>query len=333
MLLVIDILNRFIAMSRLHFLPPAALLVACLVASTGSAADRPLAPWPPPAGPLNLIVDSDTANEIDDQYAMALVLGSPARFHLEGLVAAHFGETGGVKGIDKSFAEMQTVLEKAGLAGKFPIKRGADPLRYRDQTIQSEGVDFIIEKARAATPRNPLWLVLLGPATDAAAALLKDPGIADRIVIFWHGRTEWPLRCWNFNAYNDILAARLIFELPCRLVLFDTGTYIRMDPEESARRFGSLGPLGAYLQEIRHRKPAFMSPKKGLFDLGDTAGLADASTVRWEKTNAPAVMQDLRYDFSRNYGEIIRIYHVENEPTFALLEAALKRLAATHSGN
>jgi len=296
-------------------------------ASAGAAApERPQAPWPPPAGQLRLIVDTDAANEIDDQYALSLVLGSPDRFRLEGIIAAPFGEAGGASGISKSYAEIQRVLEKAGMQGKFPVERGSDPLAYRDQKIASEGVDFIISKAHSATPQEPIWLVLIGPATDAAAALLKDPSIDDRIVIFWHGRTEWPVRCWNFNAYNDILAARLLFELPCRFVLFDTGTYLRIDPEESARRFGSLGPLGAYLQEIRHRKPEFMSPKKGLFDLGDVAGLADPSAVRWEKTNAPAVMQDLRYDFTRNNGEIVRIYHVENEPAFHLLENALRRI-------
>jgi hypothetical protein len=298
-----------------------------LLASGGAAAaNRPVAPWPPPAGQLRLIVDSDTANEIDDQYALSLVLGSPDRFRLEGIIAAHFGDTGGASGIDKSYQEIQQVLEKAGMLGRFPVKRGSNPLAYRDQKIRAEGVDFIIEKAHSATPENPIWLVLIGPATDAAAALLKDPGIADRIVIFWHGRTEWPVRCWNFNAYNDILAARLLFELPCRFVLFDAGTYLRMDPEESARRFGSLGVLGAYLQEIRHRKPGFMSPNKGLFDLGDVAGLADPSAVRWEKTNAPGVLQDLRYDFTRNNGEIVRIYYVENELAFHLLENALRRI-------
>ena len=39
---------------------------------------------------------------------------------------------------------------------------------------------------------DPLWLIMLGPATDAAIALKKDPKITDRIIIFWHGRTpKW----------------------------------------------------------------------------------------------------------------------------------------------
>jgi len=50
-------------------------------------------------------------------------------------------------------------------------------------------VDFILEQARTATCDDPLWLILLGRATDGAAALLKDPSIAGRVIIFWHGRS------------------------------------------------------------------------------------------------------------------------------------------------
>jgi purine nucleosidase len=295
---------------------------------TARAADRPQAPWPPTgSGPVRMIIDTDTANEIDDQYALALALGSPERIRLEGVVAAHFGLKGGSKGIDQSYAEAQAVLERAGAAGRVPLKRGSDPIVYRDRVPPSEGVDFIIEKARTATRDSPLWLVLLGPATDAAAVLLKEPSVADRLIVFWHGRTQWPVRCWNFNAYNDIKAAQIIFELPCRMVLFDTGTHLTIPMEESERRFASLGPLGKYLQQIRSRQPAFMSPKKGLFDLGDIAAFVDPRTVRWERTQAPTVDHDLRYDFAHTHGEIVRIYHVERDATFDLLEGALRRMA------
>ncbi len=317
--------------NRQTSLPGKALLLSLIIAtlfkvSAFGQPQRPLAPWPPPPGPLRLIIDTDAGSEIDDQYALSLALGEPQRLHLEGIIAANFGETGGVQGVEKSYEEIQRVLAKAGMTDKVPVKRGADPLIYRDETVHSEGVDFIIKEAKSATPESPIWLVLLGPATDAAAALLKDPSIADRLVVFWHGRTQWPLRCWNYNAYNDILAARLLFELQCRLILFDTGTHLQIDPEEDERRFGSLGPLGAYLQEIRHRRPGFMSPKKGIFDMGDIAALVDPSAAPWEKVDAPAVTQDLRYDFTKNYGSMIRIYYIEPVPTFQLLGQALKEI-------
>lgn len=44
----------------------------------------------PPRAPVRLVVDTDAANEIDDQFALAWVLLSPAQLMLEGVYAAPF---------------------------------------------------------------------------------------------------------------------------------------------------------------------------------------------------------------------------------------------------
>lgn len=302
------------------------LILSFLVLGFSAAAERPVAPWPPPAGPIPVIIDSDAANEVDDQFALALALGFPQRLQLEGWVAAHFGGKGGSEGIEKSYQEMQRILDLAGVSGKFPVKRGSDPMTYPDRAPESEGVDFIIERARAATPENPLWLVLLGPATDAAAALIKAPEIADRVVVFWHGRTRWPTQCWNFNAYNDIKAVQAIFEMPCQLVLFDTGTYLRMPADEMKARIVPVSPLGKFLYDRRMEKAWSASDSKGFFDLGDIAALIDPATVEWEKVEAPRIDHDLDYDFSKRYGPMIRIFHVDRVRSFNLLEGALYQI-------
>jgi len=305
------------------------LAAACAASQEKPASPRPAAPWPPPAGPLKVVVDTDTANEIDDQYALALLLGFPERFKLEGLVAAHFGKHGGPGGVEKSYKEILEVLKRAGMEGKFAVRKGLPPFDRADWPTASEGVDFIVERARAATPADPLWLVLLGPATDAVAALRKDPSIADRLVVFWHGRSQWPTKCLNFNADNDRQAARLVFEMPCRFILFDTGAQLRASLEETARRFAPRGPLGAYLQEIRSRRKEYMTDKKGIFDLGDIAALIDPACAPWERVQAPAVRDDMTYDFSRRNGEIVRISDVARDRAFDLLEESLKRIAGS----
>ena len=91
----------------------------------------------------------------------------------------------------------------------------------------------------------------------------KDPDIARRVRVFWHGRTRWPDKCWNFNAYNDLKAVRVVFTSDLPLILFDTGTYLRCPMEESARRILPHGALGRYLHEFRLQKPWFQSPTKG----------------------------------------------------------------------
>ncbi len=308
------------------------LAAACAASQDDPARSRPAAPWPPPAGPLKVVVDTDAANEIDDQYALALLLGFPERLKLEGLVAAHFGKHGGPGGVEKSFKEILEVLKRAGMEGKVPVKRGLPPLDKPDWPASSEGVDFIIERARAATAEDPLWLVLLGPVTDAVAALRKDPSIAGRVVVFWHGRSQWPKKCTNFNAENDRMASRLVFETPCRFILFDTGAHLCASLDETARRFAPVGPLGAYLHEIRNRRKEYMTDRKGIFDLGDIAALVDPACAPWERVQAPAVREDMSYDFSRRNGEIVRISGVGRDRAFGLLEEALRRIAGPGRG-
>lgn len=44
----------------------------------------------PPEGPVRLLIDTDTANEIDDQYALAWALLSPEHMHIEAVTAEPF---------------------------------------------------------------------------------------------------------------------------------------------------------------------------------------------------------------------------------------------------
>ncbi len=281
---------------------------------------------PPPGKRLRVLIDSDAKNEIDDQYAIALAITSPERLAIEGFVGANYDNTrGGPDGVAKSVAEIELVLSKAGMAGKWPVLPGSDPMQYQFKPSPSAGVDFIIERAMAGTPDDPLWVVGLGASTDMASAFLKEPAILDRVVVFWHFRTRWPEKCWNFNVIGDVRAARILFHSPLPFVLFDTGTYLTLPMAESERDLRPLGALGAYLHDYRTTSPGFASPRKGFYDLGDIAALVDPTLACWEVTECPEVAWDLDYDFSRPKGSILRCYHVDRDRTFALLVDHMRR--------
>ena len=127
----------------------AALAILIPVVGAASAADRLVPDFPEPGQRIRLVIDTDAACEIDDLYALALAVTAQDRFDIEGFVAAHFGDAGGPDGIDRSYEQIKTVLEKAGLADKFPVKRGAPPFQYSAVAPEAEGVDFIIERALA----------------------------------------------------------------------------------------------------------------------------------------------------------------------------------------
>lgn len=290
----------------------------------GYSSDRRVPEIPAPGEKLRVIIDTDAACEIDDLYAIALAVLYRDRFEIEGFVAAHFGDAGGPEGIDKSLRAIETVLEMAGLKGEFPVKRGSAPFQYSAVPVESEGVDFIIQRAMATDKDDPLWVISLGACTNIASAYLKEPKIVDRVVVFWHGRTRWPDKAWNFNVYNDLKAARILFRSQLPLVLFDTGTYLRCPMDKSERTIRPYGRLGQFLHDFRLKNEWYQSPTKGFFDLGDVAALVDPSLVYWEVVDAPSVNWDMMYDHRKTNGKMVRIYQIDSDRTFALLH---KRLA------
>ncbi len=285
---------------------------------------------PPKDRRIRVIFDTDTRNEIDDVWAMALAILCPERFKIEGFVAANFDNSRSETGpdsIEASYKEIHTILDKAGLSGKWPVLRGSHPMRYKYEPSESEGVDFIIKKAMESTLEDPLWIVGLGAATDIASAYLKEPRIKDRIVVFWHFRTRWPDKCWNFNVIGDVRAARTVFHSDLSFVLFDTGTHLYCPMEES-EKYMSYGALGRYMHEYRFESDYYQHPNKGFFDLGDIAVLVDPSLGSWEIADCPEVQWDLDYKFTGKKGKILRCYDVDRDGTYALLEKKLR----THAG-
>lgn len=281
---------------------------------------------PPKDRKLRVIIDTDTRNEIDDVWAIALAMRCPERFQIEGFVGANYDNEspgGGSASIESSVRMIETVLAKAGLQGKFPVKRGSPPMRYQFEPSESEGVDFIINKAMASPPEDPLWVVGLGAATDIASAYLKEPRIAEHIVVFWHFRTEWPKRCWNFNVIGDVRAARIVFHSDLSFVLFDTGKNLTCPMEQSAR-WVDYGPLGRFVHEFRLENKGYQSPTKGFFDLGDIAALVEPSLATWEVVDCPEVNWDLAYHFKGTKGKILRCSAIDRDKTFGLFEERLR---------
>lgn len=274
---------------------------------------------------LRVIIDTDAKNEIDDQWAIVLALLSNDRFEIEGFVAANYDNSGGgPDGIEKSYREIKLLLKKSGFEDKYPVYKGSHPLRYKYEPSESEGVDFIIQKAMESSREDPIWVIALGSATNLASAYLKRPEIRDRVVFFWHGRTRWPEKCWNFNVFGDRLAAITLFHVPVPLILFDTGTYLTCPMEESERHVMPFGEIGKYLHEYRFTNPWFMESDKGFFDLGDIAALVDPDIALWQEVSCPEVDPDLSYKFKGTKGNILRCYHIDRDQTFQLLYDRLK---------
>ena len=140
---------------------------------------------------LYIIIDSDTANEIDDLFAIIRAIGEPS-LELIGITSAQFHTS--------PYATENTALEslKIGrdlidLISKYdsPIIVGSPyPLENDNSPQISEASRFIINQAKILPEGKKLHLIILGSCTNVASALLEAPEIRRKVVVsyvgFWH---------------------------------------------------------------------------------------------------------------------------------------------------
>ena len=171
-----------------------------------------------PKGKIDVILDTDTYNEVDDQYALAYMLNSDEKLRVKAIYAAPFWypprSDGPKDGMEKSYLEIFKILELMGREDlKDCVFKGSDSYLPNEKTpVISEAAVDLAERAMAYTEENPLYIVAIAAITNIASAILLNPQIIDRIVVVWLGghALHWQ-NTIEFNLFQDVAAARIIF--------------------------------------------------------------------------------------------------------------------------
>lgn len=275
---------------------------------------------------IDLIIDSDVANEIDDLYALTIAFYYPEKFNIKGIIATHYA-FGGPGGTEKSYELLKVLMQKAGRENAYTIKKGSHPMQYVNTPNDSEGVDFIIDTARNYSEDNPLWVVALGAATNLASAILKAPDIIPKVRFVFHARCShcWPERSEQFNVYGDIIAAQTLLNHNVPLVWFDTGTDICASYETTEKNLLPLGQIGEWLHKYRDLNPYFRGADKGFFDMGDFAYLFDPTCCESEIVDVPEMTRFMYFNHNHNLGKMVRVYNVNVKFTWNLFYEGIKK--------
>lgn len=298
--------------------------------TASTTAQRIVPTVPSPGQRLPLLIDSDVANEIDDLYAIALALACTDRFDLRGFVATHFAQWAGPESTEESYQLLGELLAAGGHKGRHRVAKGGHPMQYTGIPSKSEGAELIIEVAREATPEEPLWVVVLGAATNTASAILIAPDIKPNIRVVFHARCAqlWPHRTVQFNVAGDVVAVQTLLKSGVPLVWFDTGTKLTIPYEETAKSLAPIGTTGRFLHEFRNRKRQFASPDKGFFDMGDIAWLMDPTLCTIQTVPAPLLRRHMEFDQKRTYGNMLRVTEIDVPRTWELFFKTLKEARA-----
>ncbi|NLG49739.1 MAG: nucleoside hydrolase [Chloroflexi bacterium] len=283
-----------------------------------------LARLEPPRGPVSMVLDTDTYNEIDDQFALVYALLS-SNLRVEAVYAAPFHNarsTGPGDGMEKSYEEILRILDRLGYGSPGLVWRGsAQYLPSITEPVESEAANDLIAKAMM-TRRGPLYVVAIGAITNVASALLMEPEIARHIVVVWLGGQPyyWPT-AREFNLQKDVPAAQVVFNSGVPLVHIpakNVSEHLRTTLPELQVYLEGRGAIGEYLLQIfREYHEDQFAYSKVIWDISGVAYLNNPDWVPTQITPAPILWDDITWGGEDPTRHMVRVaYDVNRDAIF-----------------
>ncbi len=287
----------------------------------------------PPTGTVDAVLDTDTYNEIDDQFALSYMVRSSDRIRVQAFYAAPFfnaNSTSPADGMERSYKEIHNLL---GLLGEEKYRevtfRGSDRYLPDEKTpVESDAARDLVERAKGYNADRPLYVVAIGAITNVASAILMDPSIKERIVIVWLGghAQHWP-DTHEFNMFQDVAAARVVFtcgapfvQLPC----FGVVSAFTVSGDDLRSRLYGKNDLCNYLvthteREISRYVKEGRAWSRVIWDVTAVAWLTGGKTdgkqefLRYELRDLPMPEYDNTYSYPAGGERFVYVYHVDRD--------------------
>ena len=245
------------------------------------------------------LLDTDIGDDIDDALALALILRSP-EIDLIGVTTV-FGDT-------RLRARLATHVLYIFERDDIPVAAGiSTPMLVRhppsgvpqvailtsneEQPISTRsGPELIIEQALAHPGR--LTLLCIGPLTNVATALIKEPRLfmAIRSIIMMGGSSSIPFPEWNVR--SDARAAQIVLAagIPVTLLGWNITTRYQMRAEDIERLRTKNAPQTRLLSDLiaiwQQHRPHHHPALPFLHDPLTIAALCSPALFRFEEMTA-----------------------------------------------
>lgn len=262
----------------------------------------------PPQGRVRTVLDTDTYNEIDDQFAVVHAILSPDKLNLEAIYAAPFHNNrsaGPEDGMEKSYDEILRLLDFLQVKSDNLVYKGSRGFLSDGETpLHSEAASDIIERAMSGSD-EPLYVVAVGAITNVASAILLEPEIIKNIVVVWlGGNPHYWSHTREFNLAQDIHAARVVLDsgvpfvhLPARGVV----SHLLTTVSEMERYVEGQGKIGNYLVQIfKEYHNDHFGWSKVIWDISATAYLVNSSWVPTDIVHSPILTDAMTWSFDNS---------------------------------
>lgn len=265
---------------------------------------------------INVILDTDTYNECDDQFALAYMLKSQDVFNVEAITVAPYShiernETV-VSGREKSYNEILKICKWLNYDTTNKVFKGAKDYIKNGYNEDNEAVNKIIE---IALKNDKTYIMAIGAITNVALAIKKEPKIIEKIEVVWLGGNQVGYKDnLEFNFRQDVDAVRIVFEsktkltiIPCKNVASDLlisidelNNYLK-DESELCNYL-----LDRFYNDGYHGK----QEKRVIWDIAVIAYLINKDWFTSEEISCPNIKDDKSYELTTNRHKITMVNYI-----------------------
>ena len=268
---------------------------------------------------INIILDTDTYNECDDQFALSYLIKSQDMFNIEAITVAPYSHTKSdvkvIDGQELSYNEILKICNWLNFDTINKVFKGSIGYIQNGYDENNDAVNKIIE---IALKNNKTYILGIGAITNIALAIKKEPKIIDRIEIIWLGGNEIEYKDnLEYNFKQDIEAVKIVFDstvkmtiLPCKNVVSD----LRIDIAELKSKLDNKKELNKYLIERFYNDGYHgIQETRVIWDISVIAYMINKNWFETEKISCPNIKEDSSYELTDNRHSITFVTKLDRD--------------------
>lgn len=270
---------------------------------------------------INVILDTDTYNEADDQFALSYLLKSQDRFNVEAITIApyqHDNDLSIEEGLEKSYQEVLKICNWLNFNTQNKIFKGSTDYISNGYNEDNDAVNKLIE---IALKNEKTYIIAIGAITNVALAIIKEPKIIDRLQVIWlGGHSTLCVDNKDFNFRQDVQAVRTVFEskvnltiLPCKGVVSNLKTSIY----EVEHYLKGKNELCNYLCERFYNDGKHgIQTRRVIWDISAVAYLININWFETSKISCPNINKDTSYELNTNNHLITMVNYLDSDKIY-----------------
>lgn len=270
---------------------------------------------------INVILDTDTYNECDDQFALAYLLKSQDRFNIEAITIApyqHDNDLSIQEGQEKSYQEVLKICKWLNFDAENKVFKGSTDYISDGYNEANPAVEKIIE---VALKNEKTYIMAIGAITNIAMAIIKEPKIISKIEVVWlGGHSILSKDNLEFNFRQDVEAVRTIFESKVRLTVIpckNVASNLKTTIYELEHHLKGKSELCNYLcNRFYNDGKHGIQTRRVIWDISVVAYLINKDWFETIDINCPNINQDTSYELDTNNHKITMVNYLNTDKIY-----------------